>query len=110
MASPTDWKSYNHWYTRQRLGLADKDKAIFEKTSPISYADKLQGDLLLVHGMLDDNVLFQDSVRLSMKMIDAGMNFETFYYPRDDHSIGRDETRKHVFRLIVQHLYDQLSD
>jgi len=110
VASPTDWKSYNHWYTRQRLGLADKDKAIFEKTSPISYADKLQGDLLLVHGMLDDNVLFQDSVRLSMKMIDAGMNFETFYYPRDDHSIGRDETRKHVFRLIVQHLYDQLSD
>lgn len=110
VASVTDWKSYNHWYTRQRLGLADKDKAIFEKTSPITYADKLKDDLLLVHGMLDDNVLLQDSVRLSMKMIDAGMNFGMFYYPRDDHSIGRDETRKHVQRLIVQHLYGQLSN
>lgn len=110
VASVTDWKSYNHWYTRQRLGLADKDKAIFEKTSPITYADKLKDDLLLVHGMLDDNVLLQDSVRLSMKMIDSGMNFGMFYYPRDDHSIGRDETRKHVQRLIAQHLYDQLGN
>lgn len=110
VASVTDWKSYNHWYTRQRLGLADKDKAIFEKTSPITYADKLKDDLLLVHGMLDDNVLFQDSARLSMKMIDANVNFSQFYYPRDDHSIGRDETRRHVQRLIAQHLYDKLTE
>lgn len=110
VASPTEWKNYNHWYTRQRLGLASKDKAVFDKTSPYTYADKLQDDLLLVHGMLDDNVLFQDSVRLSMKLIDLGKNFEMFYYPRDDHSIGLDETRKHVQRLIVQHIYDQLGD
>lgn len=110
VASVTDWKSYNHWYTRQRLGLADKDKAIFEKTSPITYADKLKDNLLLVHGMLDDNVLFQDSARLSMKLIDANKDFRMFYYPRDDHSIGKDETRRHVQRLIVQTLYDQLSE
>lgn len=109
VASVTDWKSYNHWYTRQRLGLVSKDKEVFEKTSPITYADKLQGDLLLVHGMLDDNVLFQDSARLSMKLIDAGKSFSQFYYPRDDHSIGKDETRLHVQKLIMSHLRDQLT-
>lgn len=110
VASVTEWKNYNHWYTRQRLGLADRDKAIFDKTSPITYADKMQGHLLLVHGMLDDNVLFQDSARFAMKMIDANKDFQQMFYPRDDHSIGRDETRIHVQRQIVQYLYDKLSE
>ena len=45
-----------------------------------------------------------------MKLIDANKDFRMFYYPRDDHSIGKDETRRHVQRLIVQTLYDQLSE
>lgn len=109
VASVTEWKNYNHWYTTQRLGFLSTNKEVYDKTSPITYADKLQGNLLLVHGMLDDNVLFQDSVRYSMKLIDAGKRFDQFYYPRDDHGIGREETRPHVFRTIVQYLYDKLG-
>jgi len=109
VASVTDWKSYNEWYTRRRLGLVKEDKEIFEKTSPITYANGLQDNLLLVHGMLDDNVLFQDTARLIQRFIDNGKYFDEVAYPRDDHSIGKDTSRPHVFGTIMRYLYNKLS-
>lgn len=109
VASVTDWKSYNEWYTRRRLGLAKDDKDIFEKTSPITYTGGLQDNLLLVHGILDDNVLFQDTARLIQGFIDHGKYFEELTYPRDDHSIGKDTSRPHVRGSIMRYLYDKLS-
>lgn len=106
--SVTDWKTYNEWYTTRRLGFLRDNREIFEKTSPITYADQLQTDLFLVHGMLDDNVLFQDSARLMQRMIEAGIYFDQAVYPRDDHGIGRVESRPHVFRSILQYLFDKL--
>jgi dipeptidyl-peptidase 4 len=109
VASVTDWKSYNEWYTRRRLGLVGADKEWFEKTSPITYASGLKDNLLLVHGMLDDNVLYQDTARLMQKMIDAGVYFDSLAYPRDDHSIGKDTSRPHVFASVLRYLYQKLS-
>lgn len=110
MASVTDWKSYNEWYTRRRLGLVKEDKEIFEKTSPITYASGLKDNLLLVHGMLDDNVLFQDTARLIQKLIDNGKYFDELAYPRDDHSIGRETSRPHVYGSIMRYLAGKLLD
>jgi dipeptidyl-peptidase 4 len=109
VASVTDWKSYNEWYTRRRLGLVTTDKEWFEKTSPITYASGLKDNLLLVHGMLDDNVLFQDTARLMQRMIDSGVYFDTMAYPRDDHSIGKDTSRPHVFATVLRYLYQKLN-
>jgi dipeptidyl-peptidase-4 len=109
VAPVTDWKSYNEWYTRRRLGLVKDEKEIFEKTSPITHAAGLNDDLLLVHGMMDDNVLFQDTARLIQKLIDNGKYFEELGYPRDDHSIGRDTSRPHVFASIMRYLYNRLA-
>lgn len=110
VASVTDWKSYNEWYTRRRLGMVkdDKDK-IFEKTSPITYASGLKDNLLLVHGMLDDNVLYQDTARLIQRLIDNGKYFDMLAYPRDDHGIGKDTSRPHVFASIMAYLYGKLN-
>jgi dipeptidyl-peptidase-4 len=109
VASVTDWKSYNEWYTRRRLGLVKDDKEFFEKTSPITYADGLKDNLLLIHGMLDDNVLFQDTARLMQGFIDHGKYFDELSYPRDDHSIGKDTSRPHVRASIMRYLYNKLS-
>lgn len=110
VASVTDWTSYNEWYTRRRLGLAKEDKEWFEKTSPITYAGALKDNLLLVHGMLDDNVLYQDTARLMQKMIEAGVYFDTMAYPRDDHSIGKDTSRPHVMSAILRYLHKKLHE
>ena len=109
VAPVTDWQSYNEWYTRRRLGLVKDDKAFFEKTSPITYASGLNDDLLLVHGMMDDNVLFQDTARLIQRLIDNGKYFDEMAYPRDDHSIGRDTSRPHVFSTVMRYLYNHLK-
>ncbi len=109
VASVTEWKNYNEWYTRRRLGLAKDNKSIFDKTSPYTYAANLKDNLLMVHGMLDDNVLFQDDARLVQKFIDNGKYVDVMYYPRDDHSIGKDTSRPHVFGTIMRYLFDKLN-
>lgn len=109
VASVTDWKSYNEWYTRRRLGLVSEDKEIFEKTSPITYPDGLKDNLLLVHGMLDDNVLFQDTARLMQKLIEKGKYFDVMTYPEDDHSIGKNWSRPHVYTTVMRYLWDKLK-
>lgn len=109
VAPVTDWKSYNEWYTRRRLGLAKDDPKVFEQTSPITYAAGLQDNLLLIHGIMDDNVLFQDTARLIQRLIDNGKYFDEMTYPRDDHGIGKDTSRPHVMGRIMKYLYDELS-
>jgi dipeptidyl-peptidase-4 len=108
VAPVTNWKSYNEWYTRRRLGLAKDDPKIFEITSPVTYAAGLKDNLLLVHGILDDNVLFQDTAQLIQKLIDNGKYFDEMTYPRDDHSISKETSRPHVFGRIMRYLYTHL--
>lgn len=110
VASVTDWKSYNEWYTRERLGLAKDDPETYRKTSPINFASGLKDNLLLVHGMLDDNVLFQDTARLIQRLIEANKHFDVAIYPKDDHGIGKIESRHHVFVKIMSYLYEKLSE
>lgn len=109
VASVTDWKNYNEGYTRTRLGEVSKNEEVYKKTSPIHHVAGLQGNLLLVHGILDDNVLAHDTVRMMQRLIEANRHFDVALYPRDDHSIGRIESRPHVFVTIVRYLYEKLT-
>lgn len=109
VASVTNWANYNEWYSRRRLGLPKENADVYKLTSPIYHADGLQGNLLLVHGMLDNNVLFADTARLYQKLIESGKYFDSMSYPHDDHSIGRNESRPHVYGTIARYLYSHLS-
>lgn len=109
VASVTDWASYNEWYTRRRLGLPSEDPDIYKATSPVYHAKGLDGNLLMIHGMLDDNVLFQDTVRLQENLIREGKYFDEFDYPRGDHGMWRTYERPHIFATIMRYLYGKLS-
>lgn len=109
VASVTDWASYNEWYTRRRLGMISDDAEIYKKTSPVWHADGLKGNLYLVHGILDDNVLFQDTARLMQRLIEKGKPFDLMAYPRDDHSMGKDTSRPHVYMMIMRYLWQKLG-
>jgi dipeptidyl aminopeptidase/acylaminoacyl peptidase len=52
----------------------------------------------MVHGIVDSNVMFQDAVQLSEKLIQLGKDFEEAYYPEEDHLFVRDETLRDAFR------------
>lgn len=84
----TDWTKYNHGYTGRILGLPQDDLAAYRRSSPIFFAEGLIGSLLMCHGMRDDNVFFQDTVRLTERLIELGKtdHFETAIYPIESHS------------------------
>lgn len=81
-----DWAAYNHGYTARILNTPTTDSLSYRRSSPIYYADGLKGDLLILHGMVDDNVHFQDMVRLSQRLIELGKtNWDMAIYPVERH-------------------------
>jgi dipeptidyl aminopeptidase/acylaminoacyl peptidase len=89
-----DWKNYyasSPGYTAQRLGFPDKNPKAYERSSPITYADKLERPLLILHGEVDSNVHVQDSMQLVEKLIRLGKTqyFEVMFYPSENHGFER---------------------
>lgn len=99
----TDWTTYNHEYTANILNTPDVDPEAYRKSSPIEYADKLQGHLLISHGMVDDNVFYQDSVRIAQRLIELKKDhWELASYPLEKHSFVQPESWYDQYRRIYQ--------
>lgn len=87
LRSVTDWAHYNHGFTASILNTPVEDSLAYARSSPINFAEGLKGNLLMCHGVMDDNVNFQDIVRLSERLIDLGKdNWELAIYPLEHHS------------------------
>ncbi|RMI24684.1 MAG: S9 family peptidase [Calditrichaeota bacterium] len=105
----TDWSHYNHPYTSNILNEPQLDSLAYVRSSPIYYAEGLQGGLLICHGMIDTNVHFQDVVRLVQRLIELGKeNWEVAIYPLEGHGFKEpgswtDEYRR-VYKLFQEYL------
>ncbi len=89
-----DWKNYyasSPVYTAERLGFPDKNPEGYKRSSPIAYAEKLERPLLILHGLVDNNVPAQDSIQLIEKLIrlEKTKYFETMFYPSENHAFDR---------------------
>lgn len=91
-AAVNDWENYNAGYTRERLTTPAENPEAYRRSSPITFSRNLKDNLLIVHGMVDSNVLFQDAVQLTEKLIQEGKPFEEIFYPQEDHGFVRDES------------------
>ncbi|HVG20448.1 MAG TPA: prolyl oligopeptidase family serine peptidase, partial [Blastocatellia bacterium] len=105
----TDWAHYNHPYTSNILNVPQRDPESYKKSSPIYFADKLKGALLICHGMVDTNVHFQDTVRLVQRLIELRKeNWELAVYPVEDHGFLEPtswaDEYKRIFKLFVENL------
>ncbi len=84
--SVTDWAHYHHTYTSNILNTPVTDPTAYELSSPINFAEGLEGNLLILHGMVDDNVHFQDVVRLNQRLIELKKeNWQMALYPLERH-------------------------
>ncbi|WP_166923873.1 S9 family peptidase [Flavobacterium poyangense] len=87
LRSVTDWAHYNHGYTGNILNFPETDPEAFKKSSPIYFAENLKGNLLMLHGMVDDNVEYKDIVRLSQRFIELEKkNWTLASFPVEAHS------------------------
>jgi len=97
----TDWAHYNHNWTLRILNSPDEDAEAYERSSPIYHAGGLAVPLLIVHGLIDDNVQFQDAARLIQKLIELEKDFEVMVYPAERHTIATESSRYDYMKRLA---------
>ncbi len=110
VAPVTHWKFYDTIYTERYMWTPQGNPEGYRKGSPLNFADRLEADLLLVHGTGDDNVHFQNTVRMVDALEEANEQFSLRIYPNSQHGIGGATMQTNLFRMITDHLEGALTE
>jgi dipeptidyl aminopeptidase/acylaminoacyl peptidase len=99
----TDWAYYNDGYTSAILNDPQDDSVAYRVSSPIFHAEGLQGRLLICHGLVDDNVLFYDTARLTQRLIELGKeNWQVAFYPVERHGFSEVSSWRDEYKRILK--------
>jgi dipeptidyl-peptidase-4 len=105
VAPVPDVHLYDTIYQERYLGLPQESPEVYRASSPLTYADKLRGHLLVVHGSGDDNVHYQGTERLVNALVAANRPFTMMEYPNRTHCICEGEgTTLHLYSLLTHYL------
>ncbi|REL38480.1 S9 family peptidase [Rhodohalobacter sp. SW132] len=108
----SNWRNYyyaNPWYTLPRLGDPDEVPEHYDRSSPLTHASELEHPVILLHGLIDDNVGSQDAFQYAEELIQSGHEqFEMMIYPSERHGFTSpnswyDEYRR-IFEFFEEHL------
>jgi dipeptidyl-peptidase-4 len=108
VAPVNDWAAYDTHYTEERLGKPQDQPEAYRKSNPLTFAEGLKDPLLMIHGLKDDNVHAQDTLRLVDALVKAGKEFDLMLYPEGRHGITRDESRVHLFKKLLAFLRERM--
>ena len=110
VAPVMNWRYYDNIYTERFLALPKDNAKGYDENSPLNFADRLQGNYLLIHGTGDDNVHFQNSAEMVEKLENAGKQFEFRIYPNKNHSIydATGNTRLNLYQLMTDFIMRKL--
>jgi dipeptidyl-peptidase-4 len=108
VAPVTNWRFYDTIYTERFMQTPQMNPKGYKKGSPITYANQIGGNYLLVHGTGDDNVHFQNSVELVNELVAEDVQFETMFYPNRSHGIYGGNTRKHLYKMLNNFIIENL--
>ncbi|MGN6788681.1 MAG: S9 family peptidase [Rhodanobacteraceae bacterium] len=98
---PSDWTSYNDGYTSDILNTPQLDPESYKVSSPIEYAKNLEDPLLISHGLIDNNVMPGDSIRLYQRFIELHKkNFWMTLYPTERHAFEHADAWYDEYRRI----------
>ncbi|MEO1027993.1 MAG: DPP IV N-terminal domain-containing protein, partial [Pseudomonadota bacterium] len=103
-APVTDWALYDTFYTERYMDTPQNNADGYEASSVFPYLDNLEDPLLMIHGMADDNVVFENSTRLYAELQQRGKNFEMMTYPGQRHGIRGEELGIHLMRTRMAFL------
>jgi dipeptidyl-peptidase-4 len=104
----TNWRFYDTIYTERFLQTPQLNASGYDDNSPSTHAAKLDGKFLLIHGTGDDNVHVQNSIVLQDALIQAGKQFDSFFYPDKNHSIPGAKTRYHLYSMMADYIVKNL--
>lgn len=101
-APVTDWRDYDSVYTERYMLTPQDNLDGYNKTSVVRAAANLHGRLLLLHGLIDDNVHLQNSERLIQALQRANKQFELMLYPESRHGIGGRHYQRLMYEFITR--------
>jgi dipeptidyl-peptidase-4 len=111
-APVTDWTLYDTFYTERYMDTPQDNPDGYEKSSVFYHLDRLEGELtplLLIHGMADDNVTFDNTTRLMAELQEQGRHFELMTYPGQRHGIRGEALQVHLMRTRMAFLERKLK-
>lgn len=108
VAPVTNWRYYDNIYTERYMRTPAENASGYDLNSPVNMVNNLKGNFLLIHGMADDNVHFQNSVMMIEAMVKQKKIFDSEIYPNKNHSIGGKETRYHLYHKMTSFLLEKL--
>jgi dipeptidyl-peptidase-4 len=109
IAPVTSWRLYDSAYTERYMRRPQVNEFGYEKADVMRLAEDMQGQLLLVHGLADDNVHAQQSWLYVDALVQAGKQFEMQFYPDDNHFLRNRSNYEHLHRRILLFLSNNLK-
>src|SRR5690606_17035963 len=104
----TNWRFYDTIYTERYLQTPQLNAEGYDMNSPLTYANRLNGKFFLIHGTGDDNVHIQNSLAFQDALINAGVQFKSFFYPDKHHGIQGSKTRHHLYTMMLEFIGQNL--
>jgi dipeptidyl-peptidase-4 len=101
----TDWKYYEAMYGERYMDRPDENEKGYEQASLMTYAGNLKGDLLLIHGTVDDVVVMQHNLSLVQKFVELGVQMDFFPYPMHKHNVGGKD-RVHLMTKVLNYVIE----
>ena len=108
-APVTDWRLYDTHYTERYLNHPEVNSEGYDKSSVFPYLKELKGNLMIYHGMADDNVLFTHTTRLISALQAQNSLFELMTYPGSKHSMNGETVQRHLHHSIVNFFDKQIK-
>ncbi|WP_460880787.1 alpha/beta hydrolase family protein [Pontibacter rugosus] len=102
-----DWKYYEVMYTERYMDSPQQNPEGYEKANLLNYVKNLKGKLLMIHGTVDDVVVWQHSLQYIKKAVDEGILLDYFVYPGHPHNV-RGKDRVHLMRKVTQYFDENL--
>jgi len=107
VAPVTDWRFYDTVYTERYMRTPQENGSGYD-CSPLHRYQKMQGDVLIIHGLADDNVHFQNTAELTEALTQADIPFDMATYTNRNYSIYGGKTRLHLVRRMEKYLDSHL--
>ncbi len=108
VAPVTNWRFYDSVYTERYMRTPQENADGYDDNSPLSHAEKIKGNYLIIHGSADDNVHLQNTMEFTERMVQAGVKFDMAIYTNRNHGIFGGNTRMHLYTRMTDWLKEKL--
>ena len=108
VAPVTDWRFYDSVYTERYMRTDTDNKAGYDSTSVLNYVKRIEGKLLLIHGLADDNVHYQNSAMFIKTLYQNNIDFSQLTFPDKNHGISGGNTRFYLYNQVSDFIFNNL--